>query len=94
MNYTILSATFANEDNSAAEIITPEAGSVLVSEKDHPAFWPLVLAVPPAAYQRPRVALQPTPLEKLRAFLKAHPDVLAALEEGGVSPAGNHPQGG
>lgn len=39
MSYTIQSAQYANEDNTAAIIMTDEAGAVLVSEGDTPELW-------------------------------------------------------
>jgi hypothetical protein len=52
MNYTILSAKFANEEHTAAVLSTAQAGDVLVSQKDTPALWAL-LPQNVAAYQAP-----------------------------------------
>jgi hypothetical protein len=54
---TILSARFANADHDAAVVETAEAGAVLASAADTPAWWPAVLAANPSAYEPPAVTL-------------------------------------
>lgn len=52
MTYTILSAQFANADNTAAVLMTEEAAAVLISEADTPDAWAAMLAWgEPAAYE-------------------------------------------
>lgn len=57
MTYTILSARYANEDNTAAIIITKEAAAVLASQKDTPDLWETMLvAITPEPYDPPETA--------------------------------------
>lgn len=54
MTYTVLSAQYANADQSAAVLQTQEAGAVLASERDTPALWAQMLAtVTPAPFATP-----------------------------------------
>ena len=39
MNYTILSANYANPEHTAAEIKTVESAAVMISERDRPEAW-------------------------------------------------------
>lgn len=39
MTYTILSANYANEDNTAVVIFTKEAAAVAISKADTPKEW-------------------------------------------------------
>jgi hypothetical protein len=81
MIYTIISAQYANEDHTAAVIDTAEAAAVLVSEKDTPDLWAEMLDWgSPAAYVAPTPQPEPSPIEKLAAFLAANPDVKALIE--------------
>lgn len=51
MSYTILSAKYANAENTAAVLQTVEAGAVLVSQRDTPALWAQMFRdAQPAAY--------------------------------------------
>ena len=55
---TILSATYANAEHSAATIETDEAGVLSISAADQPDLWAAMLAaVAPAPYARPAAAL-------------------------------------
>ena len=55
MSYTIRSAHYANNENTAAVIITDEAGAVLVSEVDTPELWEQMLQeTQPAAFVAPK----------------------------------------
>ena len=45
MIYTILSARYANEDNTAIVIKTVEAGDIAISEKDTPDIWLKVMGL-------------------------------------------------
>lgn len=53
MTYTILSATYANDDHTAAVILTEESGVVAASEVDTPELWTKVLAASPTAFRIP-----------------------------------------
>lgn len=56
MTYTIISAQYANENNTAAVIRTEEAGAVLLSEKDTPDEWAAMLAWgTPDAFDPPEI---------------------------------------
>lgn len=44
MSYTIISAAYANPQQTAAVVVTQEAGPVLLSETDTPADWAAMLA--------------------------------------------------
>lgn len=51
MSYTVLSAAYANPDNTAAVAQTVEAAAVLLSATDTPDEWAAMLAaVTPTAY--------------------------------------------
>jgi len=69
MSYTIVTASFANEDNTAAVIMTAEAGAVLVSETDTPDLWPDVIAFKPAAFVPPAPSPAVDPVEQFKALL-------------------------
>lgn len=47
MNYTVLSAQYANAENTAAVVQTAEAGAVLASTKDTPALWAALTDIAP-----------------------------------------------
>lgn len=55
MTYTILSATYANPDSTAAVLKTEEAGDVIASQADTPELWAQML----------QGAVQPFPLPTL-----------------------------
>lgn len=75
MTYTILSAQYANADNTAAVVMTKEAAAVLVSQADTPELWQTMLdTVTPAAFVPAPTPTQ-TPEEKLAEFLRSNPDV-------------------
>jgi len=80
MTYTILSASYANAEHSAAVIITQEAAAVLISEHDTPDLWTEMLAWgAPVAYVPPPPPPPCSPVEKLSDFLRANPDVKALI---------------
>lgn len=51
MIYTILSARYANEENTAIVITTQEAGDVALSERDTPELWEQVLELEIKPYE-------------------------------------------
>lgn len=51
--YTVASAAYANADNTAMVIQTPECGAVLVSAADTPALWEKASAGAVARYKPP-----------------------------------------
>lgn len=51
--YTILSASYANAEHTAAAIVTAESGAKLASATDTPEWWPAVLAHGPAPFTPP-----------------------------------------
>jgi len=53
MNYTVLSASYANADHTAALILTEEAGAVLISHVDTPDLWADLESYPVADYDPP-----------------------------------------
>ncbi len=53
MNYTVLSARFANPENTVAILQTAEAGAVVASIQDTPHLWALLDGVDVAAYAAP-----------------------------------------
>lgn len=53
MNYTVLSARFANPENTVAILQTAEAGAVVTSQRDTPHLWALLDGVAVAAYAAP-----------------------------------------
>lgn len=80
MSYTIISAQYANEDNTAAVIQTEEAAAVLISQADTPDLWAdMLISVTPSAYVAPEPQQAPSAVEKLTAFLAANPDVRALI---------------
>lgn len=42
--YTVISGRYANPEHTAAEVMTQEAASVLVSQQDHPRSWAALVA--------------------------------------------------
>lgn len=65
MTYSITGAAYANSENTAAIILTGEAGSVAISEADTPELWQEMLAWgEPAAYTEP-----PAPRRMIRKSL-------------------------
>lgn len=77
MMYTILSAQYANADQSAAVLQTQEAGAVLASEHDTPDLWQQMLAeVTPADYVAP--SLVPQSVTKRQAVQAL---ILAGLDD-------------
>lgn len=78
MTYTILSAAYANAEQTAAVLQTQEAGAVLASERDTPALWAQMLAVTqPAPYAV--VFNQAAALERLREVRRPILDALSGL---------------
>lgn len=77
MTMTILSAAYANAEDTAAVAQTQEAGAVLLSAADTPAAWAAMLAaVEPAPYQAPALPRVVTPL----AFMdRLAPETQAAI---------------
>ena len=58
MTYTVLSASYANEDNTAAVVMTEEAAAVAASMADTPDLWAAMLAWgTPDAYVEPPAPL-------------------------------------
>lgn len=96
MTYTILSATFANPEQTAAIIETEEAGAVLVSASDRPDEWATMLAWgEPEPYIEPP---SPPPSEvSRRQFFQAlamldyalisEAEALAAVQTGAIPAA-------
>lgn len=81
MTYTIISAAYANDGNSAAILMTEEAAAVLISAVDTPEEWVAMLAWgEPSAYVPPPPPPQADPVDKLVAFLNSNPDVRALLQ--------------
>lgn len=68
MEYTILSAKYANEDRTAAVIETKEFGSVAISEADRPELWKLLRGVKVAGYVAPVVPPLPTLADQIAAL--------------------------
>jgi hypothetical protein len=82
VTFTILSAAFANTDNTAAVAQTVEAGSVLLSAVDTPDNWAAMLAATtPAPFVLPPTPAQPSK-EDLLAQLAALQAQIAALPDG------------
>lgn len=80
MTYTILSAQYADPDNTAVVLQTEEAGAVVVSLVDAPDLWEELQAWgTPDAYVPPPPPPAANPVDKLRTFLDANPDVKALL---------------
>ncbi|CAM5769748.1 hypothetical protein [Bosea minatitlanensis] len=55
MSYTILSATYCNEDGSAVIAHTEEVGSVIISRDDMPDLWALLDGIDIASFAPPQV---------------------------------------
>lgn len=65
----IVSAQYANAENTAAAIQTTEAGAVLVSLNDTPELWAQMLEGAVAAYvEPPAPAVSMTPLQFIERF--------------------------
>lgn len=67
MTYTILSAQYANADNTAVVIQTAESGAVCVGKDDAPELWAEAVAGDVAAYSPPAEPQAMTPKQKLEA---------------------------
>jgi len=79
VSLTIVSAAFANEDDTAAVAQTEEAGAVLLSAADTPDEWAAMLAaVTPAAYVPPPPP--PRSIAKTTIYRRASDAELALLE--------------
>jgi hypothetical protein len=82
MIYTILSASFANTDNTAAIAQTVEAGAVLLSAADTPDNWAaMFVATTPVAFVAPLPPSQPSK-ENILAQLAALQALVDALPDG------------
>ncbi len=71
MTYTILSARYANEEHLAAEVMTEEAGAVILSAADTPDDWDALLGgdVEIAAYEPPPPAFLALSPRQLRLMM-------------------------
>ncbi|MGO4673821.1 DUF4376 domain-containing protein [Bosea sp. 2YAB26] len=79
MSYTILSATYANVDNTAALLMTEEAGAVICSAADQPVEWAALIEGPVP------VAPYPNAMDDLTAYART---TRKALEVGGITLGG------
>src|SRR5687767_5556389 len=94
MTLTIIEATLANPDGSAAIIQTAERGAVAISRQDRPELWRLFLlwqkagsvVEPFAAADGPAADAPPSAEKKLRAFLRRNRDVVEHLRAKGIPP--------
>jgi hypothetical protein len=78
MTFTIISANYANEENTAAVITTKENGAVAISDIDTPEEWENLLSWGKENkiddYVTPEI-VEETPEEKLKDFISENPDV-------------------
>lgn len=73
---TIRRAWYANAEQTAICIDTEEYGSVMRSTVDStPEDWAAALAAKPSAYVPPDAPTEADPVDKIREFLSANPDV-------------------
>jgi hypothetical protein len=93
MTLTIIEATLANPDGSAAIIQTAERGAVAISLQDRPELWRLFLlwqkagvVEPFAAADGPAEGAPASAEKKLRAFLRRNRDVVEHLRARGIPP--------
>lgn len=74
MTYTIQAAQYANEDNTAAVIVTEEAGAVLLSAVDTPDLWAEMLAWgAPDPFVRQLIATRSVAMWRARTIMKVTP---------------------
>lgn len=73
----ILSASFANEDNTAVVLMTEERGSVLISLKDRPDLWD--------EYIKSNIVASPFVPDNFDAMMDS--DIEKAFNDGGFVPA-------
>jgi hypothetical protein len=89
MNYTILSARYANPGHNAAVIETEQAGPVLASERDTPELWAQMLAATePQAYAPPVVNYA----QRRRDEYNRRGVTMEAIMEGVIEYLGDRPQ--
>lgn len=87
MTYTILSGQFANEDGTAAILMTAEAAAVLISAVDTPDLWAEMLAWgTPQAYAVPNPV--PASVSRAQAKIALSRNGLLASVEQAVAAAG------
>ncbi|MCX5571487.1 hypothetical protein [Kaistia nematophila] len=96
MSYTILSATFANPEHTAAIMQTEEAGAVLVSKPDRPGVWAAILAWGEPEPFEPPPAPPPSEISRRQFFhalampdygLISEAEALAAVQTGAIPAA-------
>ncbi len=78
---TYISATYANDENTAVIAITEGCGAIAISAADRPDGWAQLLAsgVEIAPYEAPVLPPAADPIEAAKAFLLANPAIATAL---------------